>query len=32
MGLDQFTLTVQHDGRTQRLTDLGGNIVTDILS
>lgn len=32
MGLDQFTLTVQHDGRTQRLTDLGGRVVTDILA
>lgn len=32
MGLDQFQLTVQHDGRTQRLTDLGGRVVTDILA
>lgn len=32
MGLDQFKLTVLHDGRVQRLTDLGGRVVTDILT
>ena len=32
MGLDQHVLTYEHDGRNHRLTDLGGRIITDILS
>lgn len=32
LGLDQYALTYKHDGRTFRLTDLGGTVVADILS
>lgn len=32
LGLDQWALTYKHDGRNFRLTDLGGRIVTGILS
>lgn len=32
MGLDQMALTYSHDGRNFRLTDLGGRIVSEVLS
>lgn len=32
MGLDQYQLAFEHDGRNFRLTDLGGSVVTDILA
>jgi hypothetical protein len=32
LGLDQWALSYKHDGRNFRLTDLGGRIVTGILS
>lgn len=32
MGLDQYQLTYPHDGRTFRLTDLGGVVVDDVLA
>ncbi len=32
LGLDQNALTYYHEGREHRLTDLGGQVVTDILA
>jgi hypothetical protein len=32
LGLDQNALTFAHEGRNHRLTDLGGRVITDILS
>jgi len=32
LGLDQNQLTFRHEGRDFRLTDLGGTVITDILS
>lgn len=32
MGLDQYSLTFDHSGRTYRLTDLGGRVVEGLLS
>ncbi len=32
LGLDQYRLTWRHSGRDMRLTDVGGNVVRDILA
>lgn len=32
LGVDHLQLTARHDGRNERLTDLAGRVVTDILS
>jgi hypothetical protein len=32
LGLDQHQLTYFHEGRRHKLTDLGGRIITDILT
>ena len=32
MGLDQWKLTFKHNGRDERLTDFGGNIINQVLS
>jgi hypothetical protein len=31
LGLDQYDLTVMHDGREEKLTDTGGEVITEIL-
>jgi hypothetical protein len=32
MGLDHERLTFRHNGRDYRLTDLGGNVITEVLA
>ena len=32
LGLDDEALTYQHNGRAERLTDVAGRVVTEILS
>ncbi len=32
MGLDQWKLTFKHNGRDERLTDFGGNVIQEVMS